>query len=165
MSVLDIKKYPDPILKKKAKKVSAVTEEMLKLVSDMIETLIACRGVGLAAPQVGFSLQLCIIMPSPNEPALVLFNPAIKSAKGRQVMEEGCLSIQGVTFNVKRFDKIVLEALNIKGKKIEMEAGELLSRIIQHELDHLNGILIFDRVNVLKRLKSVRSLKRKKPIK
>lgn len=163
MSVLDIKKYPDPILKKKAKKILTITEETLKLVSDMIETLKVCSGVGLAAPQVGFSLQLCIIMPLPNEPALILFNPVIKSVKGRQVMEEGCLSIPGVTLDVKRFDKITIEALNIKGKKIEMEAGELLSRIIQHELDHLNGVLIFDRVNVLKRLKSVRSLKRKKP--
>ncbi|MBM3253704.1 MAG: peptide deformylase [Candidatus Omnitrophica bacterium] len=159
MTILNIRKYPDPILRKKAKRISTVTDEILRLVSDMIETLEEAGGVGLAAPQVGFSIQLSVIKPLKENPAVVLLNPRIKSVKGRLIMEEGCLSIPGVTLKVKRYNEIVLEAMNIKGERVKLNAGELLSRIIQHELDHLNGVLILDRVNLLKRIKTIGSFR------
>ncbi len=159
MAILEIKKYPSPVLRKRAKKIAAITDEILKLTQDMIETLKVAGGVGLAAPQIGSSIRLCIIKPYEEDATLVLLNPKIKSGKGKAMMEEGCLSLPGATFNVNRYDEIIVNAMNMEGKMVELKVKELLSRIIQHEVDHLNGVLIFDRANLLERLKKARSRK------
>lgn len=158
MAILEIKKYPSPVLRKKAKKIPSINDEILKLMRDMIDTLKVTGGVGLAAPQVGCSIRLCIIKPYEEASVLVLLNPEIKSGKGKSRMEEGCLSIPGTTFNINRYDKITVNAMNMEGKTVELKAQELLARIIQHEVDHLNGVLIFDRVNLLERLRKAHTL-------
>ena len=162
MAQLKIRTYPDAVLRKKAKRIKKIDRDVEKLIKDMIETLDQADGVGLAAPQVGESIQLCIIKPTKKDPALVLINPKICSLKGKkEVMEEGCLSVPDTTFPIKRPDKITVSCMNKEHKEIKFDAKALISRIIQHEMDHLNGVLILDRISLLKQFKNKRRLRKK----
>ena len=139
------------VLKKKAQLVLKVTEEEKKLIEDMIETFPLVDGVGLAAPQVGVSRRIAVVKDMDEDKILVLVNPVVIKKSGRASGQEGCLSLPGFTCNLKRWKEITIRYADIEGKTVTLEAKNLLARIIQHELDHLNGILIVDRVSFFKR--------------
>ncbi len=152
MALLKIKKYPDPILKKKAEPLAQFGPEEQKLFDSMIETMYTEDGVGLAAPQVGISKRVLIASPTmtPGE-EYVFVNPEIVEAKGRELGLEGCLSLPGISGEIPRAKTIHLRAQDRRGKWIEIKVKDFFARIIQHELDHLNGILLIDRVDFDKR--------------
>lgn len=166
MALRPIVAFPLPILKKKAQPVTEFDENLKGLVNDMAETMYDAPGVGLAAPQIGISLQLVVIDITPkDEPnnLIVLVNPRIVKGEGEEVDEEGCLSVVDYCSNVKRFQKIWVEAQDIEGNPLNFEAEDFYARVIQHELDHLNGKLFIDRISSLKR--SLYTKKRTKQLK
>src|SRR5436190_9067717 len=154
MALLDILKYPDPILKKVAQPVKNVTAEQARLIEDMVETMYAAPGIGLAAPQVGVSRRIIVLdtdYENPGKNLLKLINPEIRQREGELVWEEGCLSVVDFTVEVKRAARIQLNAIGIDEKEISIDAEGLLAVALQHEIDHLEGKLILDRVSRLKR--------------
>jgi len=156
--LLDIKIYPDPALRKKARLVAKVGDDERKLAYNMIETMRSANGVGLAAPQVGISKRIIVVedMEGDNKVALTLINPKITYKKGKTKFCEGCLSLQGVSSDVVRPEFITVEALNLDGDILKINADGLLARIIQHETDHLDGILFIDKIGFLKRKKIIK---------
>ena len=140
---LKIVKIPDPILEKKTTLVKVITPEILKLAKDMIDTCRKAQGIGLAAPQVGVSVRLCIInLEHLGLAPFALVNPKITKFSWKKVkLEEGCLSIPGIYGQVRRPAKVVVKALNLDGQEIKFEADGMLARVLQHEFDHLDGIL------------------------
>ncbi|MEW6161857.1 MAG: peptide deformylase [Nitrospirota bacterium] len=155
MALLEIKKYPEKILKEKAAYVEIMDGDLQGLIDDMVETMYAARGVGLAANQVGVLKRLCVIDTSTREEEkrlpIVLINPVIIGKEDTVEAEEGCLSIPGYIPIVKRSAKVYVKGLNREGKPIEIEATGLLARVLQHEIDHLDGLLIIDRISPIKR--------------
>lgn len=154
MALLDIKKYPAPVLKKKTAAVTVFDDELQKLIDDMVETMYAAPGVGLAAPQVGVSKRLAVIDISSREeqhPLIVLINPCILRTEGEIEFEEGCLSIPEYTAKVKRAESLVARAHDRNGNEVEIEADGLLAIALQHEIDHLDGFLLIDRISPIKR--------------
>jgi len=157
MSEREIVLLGDPILREKAKDVEEFDEELRALVRDMFETMIAAEGAGLAAPQIGISRRILVaeVRDEDEEDRLVrvvLVNPTIvEQSDEEDRAPEGCLSIPGVTEVVPRPASIVIEGFDARGEPIRMEAGGLLGRVLQHEVDHLEGILFFDRLSPLKR--------------
>lgn len=152
MAILDIRKYPDPVLKTLAEPVPAIDAVVRKLLDDMTETMYAADGVGLAAPQVGILRRVVVIDVSENrKEVLHLINPEIISSSGEVPSEEGCLSIPDFRETLKRNEFVTAQALNAKGEKIEIQADGLLAICLQHEIDHLNGVLFVDRLSRLKR--------------
>ncbi|MBI2450700.1 MAG: peptide deformylase [Candidatus Nealsonbacteria bacterium] len=146
MAILEIKKYPEPVLMKKAEKIKEITPEIKKLSEDMMETMLKTEpeGVGIAAPQVGVSKRMFVAQTA--EGPRVFINPQLKKkSRETEIMEEGCLSLPGVWLKVKRVKKVELKGLDINGKKIKTKAEGLYARILQHEIDHLDGILIRDK--------------------
>ncbi|MGD0579971.1 MAG: peptide deformylase [Bryobacteraceae bacterium] len=154
-TIYTIVKYGDSVLETPAQPIAEFgTSELRELVDSMFESMYAAKGLGLAAPQIGVSLRVAVIDTSAGQdPAarLVLINPEIVHKEGRQVGEEGCLSIPGFREDVKRALKIRLRAQNVEGEFFEIGGEELLARAMQHELDHLNGILFIHHVSPLKR--------------
>lgn len=150
-----IRLYSDPVLQEKALPVQAITDVERKLAADMLATMYASPiGVGLAAPQVGVLKRLIVIdvdRDNPETSPLVLFNPKIQSLAGKLIEEEGCLSLPGITADVKRAAQVVVTAQDIDGEPICVEGENLLARALQHEIDHLDGILFIDYVRGLKR--------------
>lgn len=129
-------------------------EELQTLIDNMIETMYAAPGVGLAAPQVGKSKRLTVVDISSREdkfPLIVLINPVILTCEGEIEFEEGCLSLPEYTAKVKRAEKVVVNALDREGKAMEIEATDLLAVALQHEIDHLDGVLLIDRISPIKR--------------
>lgn len=166
MSLHEIVKYPFPVLKEKAKPVTEFDDKLKKLVADMAETMYDAPGVGLAAPQIGVPLQIAVIDITPRDEEselIVLVNPKIVKGEGEETDEEGCLSVVDYSSKVKRFQKIWVEAQDIEGNPISFEAEDFFARVIQHELDHLDGKLFIDRISSLKR--SLYKKKRKKQLK
>jgi peptide deformylase len=143
--VLPILAYPNPLLKKKAQIIKDPTSPEIKdIIFDMLETLEKNNGLGLAAPQIGKSIRLCII--KVDSKTLILINPKIKSKSWKkEMLEEGCLSFPGEFIPIKRSKKVKVEAQDRKGNKIKIETEGLLARAMQHEIDHLDGILFIDR--------------------
>ncbi len=161
MAILKICKYPQIILRKKALAVKKISEADKRLIGDMIETMKISGGVGLAANQVGVPKRIFVFNPSSEEwRADALINPVILKRRGSEKMEEGCLSLPGVTAEVSRCKYILVEGLDIDGRHVRFEARELLARIIQHEIDHLDGKLFIDRINPMRRMMSLRQLKK-----
>ena len=151
MAVLPVVKYPNPVLSTKTKEVTVITNEDRKLVRDMIETMYAENGVGLAANQVGVSKQLFVASADQvRGQELVFFNPRITHSEGVIKEFEGCLSVPEFYEPVKRSKRVWMKALNLEGREVEVKGEGLLSRIFQHEIDHLNGILFIDRLGFLK---------------
>jgi len=135
------------ILRQKAEKVKQITAEIKQLVLNMIETLQNNNGAGLAAPQVNQPLRIIIVKPDLNMEPLVLINPEIKKfSRKKSIMIEGCLSLPNTEIPIERVEKIKVEALNLDDKKITLKAKGILARVIQHEIDHLDGILIYDKL-------------------
>ena len=153
---LQLRYYGDPVLRKRAEPVAEITEAERQLAEQMLETLHATgNGIGLAATQVGILKRLIIVHIGEEDDEeyepLVLFNPELLSSEGEIVAEEGCLSIPDVTADVKRPEKIVVEGIDVENESIRIEADGLLARVLQHEIDHLNGVLFIDRIGGLKR--------------
>ncbi|GAB4240349.1 MAG: peptide deformylase [Acidobacteriota bacterium] len=149
-----IVKYPDPRLKERCKPVTKFDGELRQLAADMLETMYAAPGVGLAAPQVGETVRLIVVDVSAGEEPdrhLVLVNPELVEQQGTQKGEEGCLSIPGVTGVVERPARVLVRAQDLDGKPFEVEGEELMARILCHEIDHLDGILYLDRLSPLQR--------------
>ncbi|MFC1509289.1 peptide deformylase [Candidatus Omnitrophota bacterium] len=162
MSKLNIKVYPDPILRRKASLIAKVGKEEQKLAYNMIETMRDSDGVGLAGPQVGIGKRIIVMEDVDNKSALVFINPRIVKKKGRSRFCEGCLSMPGITNDVIRPSSVVVEAINLDGDAIKIDAKGLLARILQHEIDHLDGILFIDRINFLKRKQITKKIKASK---
>ncbi|WP_147819072.1 peptide deformylase [Salidesulfovibrio onnuriiensis] len=151
---LEICRWPEPVLAAEAEPIEKVTPELKELIENMIETMYEGDGVGLAAPQVGESIRLiCVDQTGPKERGdlMVMINPEITSCEGSVDSEEGCLSCPEFTGKVKRSEKISVKAVDPEGKEICMEAEGYLAVIIQHEVDHLNGVTIVDRSSSLKK--------------
>jgi peptide deformylase len=150
---LDVRILGDPILRARAAEVDQVTPELRQLIDDMFETMYAEEGVGLAAPQVGIGQRIIVIDPHEDGiPGFALINPVIvESSPLVERGEEGCLSIPGIKDIVERSSTVVAEGLLADGTTRRLEAAGLLARILQHEVDHLNGVLFIDRLSPLKR--------------
>lgn len=142
--ILKIIKFPNPILRKKAKPVKKVTPEIVKLIDDMIETMHTAPGVGLAAPQVNKSIQVIVVDPGAGPLALV--NPKILEKSGCQVFTEGCLCLPGVEAPVERASHVKVKALDRDGQAVTITTDGFLATILQHEIDHLAGIVFIDKV-------------------
>lgn len=162
--LLDIYKYGDDVLKLKTKEIKNINEKIIKLKELMVTTMHNTRsGVGLAAPQVGESIQLSVIdlsMGQNEKELVVLINPEILEAEGKHMDDEGCLSFPGITAPVNRNTRILLKNIDINGNEVRLEIEGYLARVIQHEIDHLNGVLIIDRVSSLRRQMIKKEIKR-----
>jgi len=154
MALLKIRTYPDPVLKETCAPVETIDEKIRTLLQDMAETMYAFNGVGLAASQVGENLRMIVIdIRDRGEGGglLKLINPEITKREGTHRSEEGCLSLPGLVLDVDRFDRVTVEALTPDGQKQEIEAQGFLSVALQHEMDHLDGVLLVDRLSTLRR--------------
>ena len=154
MAVREILIIGDPILTRTSEPVDGITEEIVRLARDMVETVHAAPGVGLAAPQVGVNKRLIVVDLSvgENKEALhVLVNPEIIAKEGEAVSEEGCLSVPDIKEKVARPYKVVARGLDLEGRRVEIEGEDLLARALCHEIDHLDGILFVDKLSALKR--------------
>jgi len=138
-----------PILRQRSDEVTAVDDEVRAFIADLFETMDAAQGVGLAANQVGVGRRVAVV--DADEHRIAMVNPVIISSEGRATAEEGCLSIPDIFADVTRAERVVLEALDAEGKPYHLEAGGLLARAIQHEIDHLDGILFLDHLGPIKR--------------
>ena len=160
MAVLKVRKYGDPALRKSAIPVGEVTPEVRKIIADMTETMYDEVGIGLAAPQVGIALRLIVISDEEGRGVQALLNPAIVDRSGEVTGEEGCLSIPGVFAPVTRAAQVKVEARSVDGKPLTIEARGLRARVLQHEIDHLDGVLFIDRVDPMVRDRIKRKIKK-----
>ncbi len=152
MSVRRIRLLGDPVLREVAEPVDRVHDDVRALIDDLMDTMYEADGIGLAAPQVGVPIRVFVYdVREPEDARGALINPRIVETSGRQKEEEGCLSIPDLREIVQRAGRVVLEGLNADGEKVRIEAEGLLSRCLQHEIDHLDGVLFIDRVSPLKR--------------
>jgi peptide deformylase len=143
MAILTIRTVPDPVLRQKAKRVKAIDKSVRKLINDMQETLRTASGVGLAANQVGQTLRL-IVLNVPGNDCKVVINPEVLRRIGSRIVNEGCLSIPGYIGEIKRSELVRVKGLDARGKEIKLKAEGLFAEVLEHEIDHLNGILYID---------------------
>ena len=165
MAVLEILKYPHPLLKKRCLEVEKIDQEVKRLIRDMTETMYEANGVGLAACQVGVNKRVIVLDVSPMDPEQDLFaliNPEIVAEEEEIDHEEGCLSVPDCQEIIKRKQKVRVRGISPEGKEIELEAQGILAIALQHEVDHLNGVLILDRMSRLKREIYRNKLRKKK---
>lgn len=163
MAKREIVLYPDPVLAKRAEEVREVTDATRQLVDDMVETMYAAPGIGLAANQIGVLERVVVMDVAPAEEPRdlrVFINPVITKREGKITWEEGCLSIPGVYEKVDRSGKLTVQALDRDGKPFELEADGLLAVCIQHEIDHIDGVVFLDRISMLKRRMALKRYKR-----
>lgn len=166
LKIHEVLKYPDPVLAKPGATVTVFDAKLKMLVEEMFDSMYAAQGIGLAAPQIGVSQRItvidCSFKKNPDE-KIVLINPVIAERDGKQVEEEGCLSLPEIREKVSRAEWVKVRAQDASGKTIEVEGTELLARAMQHEIDHLDGILFIDRLSRLKRdlvLRKIRKLQK-----
>jgi len=143
MAVLPVCCVPDPVLRRRAKRVSSFDGSVQKLIDDMLETMPAVYGVGLAAPQVGVSLRI-VVIGLPDEEPIVMVNPEMVKRSGERTVFEGCLSVPGYQGEIKRSVAVTVKARDRRGKEFRVKGTELLAQALEHELDHLNGVLYLD---------------------
>lgn len=154
----DLKKYPNPILKKRAEEVKEVTPEIKELFWDMLEVMIAKQGSGISAPQIGVSKR--VIAVKMERGPEVFINPRIlRKSRKTEIVEEGCLSFPTLYFKIKRAKEVEVRALNDEGVEVKIKTQGLPARVFQHEIDHLNGILFTDRISFWQRLKIRKKLR------
>ena len=161
--ILEVLKFPDPVLRRPARPVEAVTGETAALMQDMLETMYAAPGIGLAAPQVGVSVRVIVLDVDPDDRGanvLKLANPVVRAAEGEVVVEEGCLSVVDFTAEVSRAERVVVSGYDENAEEVEVDADGLLAVALQHEIDHLDGKLFIDRISRLKRDIYLRKLKK-----
>jgi peptide deformylase len=155
VAVLPIRTLPDPVLRRKAKRVTTVDKSVKKLIADMRQTLHADAGrVGLAAPQVGVSLRVAVIC-LPEEKDIILVNPEIVRRKGQRLVSEGCLSVPGYVGQLFRAESVTAKALDQAGRPVRIKAEGLLAQALEHEIDHLNGMLYVDHVEDMDTLRKI----------
>ncbi|HZZ40496.1 MAG TPA: peptide deformylase [Acidobacteriaceae bacterium] len=164
--IREIVKYPDPILQRPTEKIAEFNDELRTLAADMFESMYKAQGIGLAAPQIGVGKRITVIdlsnKQNPKE-KIVLVNPEIVHKEGKQVEEEGCLSLPDIRDKVSRAAKVKVKAQDLAGKWMELDGADLLARAFQHEIDHLDGILFPWRISALKRdliLRKIRKLQK-----
>jgi peptide deformylase len=164
MAILEIVKYGDPILRKKTEPITEITDDIIQLAEDMLETMYAAPGVGLAGPQVGVSSQICVIdiVPEGKRNPIVLINPKVLSGEDKVELEEGCLSFPKIYEKVKRWNKVRVEYVDLKGNLNEVEVEGFLAKAFQHEIDHLNGKVFIDYLPDWKRKLVEKEIKRRK---
>ena len=156
MAVLSIRVLPDSALRQKAKRVRTIDGSIQKLIGDMLETMHADPvRVGLAAPQVGVPLRV-IVIGIPEQEDIVLINPKIVRRSGERVLNEGCLSVPGYVGEIKRAESVTAKGRNPSGKEVRIKADELLAQALEHEIDHLNGILYVDHLESMDKLRKIK---------
>ena len=160
MAVLKVLRYGDPALRRRAAPVGDVTAEVRATIADMTETMYDEVGIGLAAPQVGISLRLIVVADEDGRGVQALLNPAIVDRGGEATGEEGCLSIPGVFAPVTRSAWVNVEAQDVNGRPLALRATGLRARVLQHEIDHLDGVLFIDRVDPVTRDRIKRKIKK-----
>jgi len=159
MKILEVKKYPDPVLSETTEEIKEIDDNLRELALDMVETMVTADGVGLAGPQVGISKK--IIALQTGEGPKVFFNPVIiKYSKKKQRAEEGCLSFPGIRLRIRRPYRVEIKAVDIDGNEVSIKAEDLVSRIFQHEIDHLDGIFFINRASLWQQLKIRKILKK-----
>jgi peptide deformylase len=153
MAYMQIKTYPDPILRKVCKPIEIINDEIVTLCDDMVETMRLAHGAGLAANQVGVSVRLCVLDPrsKKNDKPIIMINPVIVESDSEEISEEGCLSFPKFYEFLKRAKKVLVKGINLQGELFEMECDDFLARAVQHELDHLNGVLLIDHLSPVKK--------------
>lgn len=162
----EVVKWPDPVLARRGDEVTAFDASLAKLVEEMFESMYAAQGIGLAAPQIAISKRITVIDISfgkDEAQKYALINPVVLSGEGKQVEEEGCLSLPDIREKVQRAERVKVRAQNVKGEWFEVEGTELLARALLHEIDHLDGVLFIDRISRLKRelvLRKIRKMQR-----
>ena len=154
MAIIPIREAPDPVLRQKSKRVRSIDESIHRLIDDMRETMHSAGGVGLAAPQLGTLLRV-IVLGMPEEEDIVLINPEIVRRKGERVVDEGCLSIPGYIGQIKRAESVRVKGRDQNGKEIRIKASELLAQALEHEIDHLNGVLYIDYLDSMDKLRKL----------
>jgi len=154
MAIIPIHVVPDPVLRQKSKRVRSIDESIHRLIDDMCETMHSAGGVGLAAPQLGTLLRV-IVLGMPEEEDIVLINPEIVRRKGERVVDEGCLSIPGYIGQIKRAESVRVKGRDQNGKEIRIKASELLAQALEHEIDHLNGVLYIDYLDSMDKLRKL----------
>ncbi len=154
---MQIVQYGHPVLRWKSKPIQSINEELRSTVREMFELMYSAKGIGLAANQVGLPLRFFVVNvtadPEQQDEEFVFINPRIRRRKGATTGEEGCLSLPGLYANIERSEEIVVEAYDLEGEGFEMELDELPARVVQHETDHLDGVLFVDRLGPDERLK------------
>lgn len=160
MAVHPITYLPAPVLRERARRVPAIDDSIRRLVDDMIESMYAANGVGLAAPQIGISLRL-VVIGLPDEEPFALINPEIVKVSGERTVDEGCLSVPGYRAELTRHRNVTAKALDLSGKEIRIKAkDDLLAQALEHEIDHVNGILYIDHLPSLDVLEKVDEARR-----
>jgi peptide deformylase len=160
MAVLKVRRYGDPVLRRRAVPLEQVTPDIRRLADDMIDTMYDEVGIGLAAPQVGASIRLMVVGDEEGRGVQVLMNPAITAQGGSVTAEEGCLSLPGVFAQVTRSEWVTLEAQDLEGRPVALTARGLRARVFQHEIDHLDGVLFIDRLEPVVRDRIKRRIKK-----
>ena len=143
MALLQIRRFGDPVLREKCKRVPSISKSIQTLIDDMIETMVENYGAGLAAPQVGKILRLIVVRTEEIEP-FALINPEIVKKSGERMVDEGCLSYPGYRGEIKRAESVTVKGLDRDGKAIRIKATDFLAQVLEHEIDHLNGVLYID---------------------
>lgn len=155
MAVLPIHTLPDPVLKQKAKRVRTIDGSIRKLIRDMIETMRSEPGrVGLAAPQIGIPLRV-IVIGIPEEEDIAIINPEIVRRRGERLLDEGCLSVPGYFGQIKRAESVTVKGRDQNGKEIRIKADGLLAQALEHEIDHLNGVIYLDHLESMEQLRKI----------
>ena len=160
MAVLKVRKYGDPVLRRRAAEVTDVTPELHRTIADMVDTMYDEAGIGLAAPQVGISLRLMVVGHDERREPRALINPAIADRGGEVTAEEGCLSIPGVFAQITRAEWVDVEAKDVDGQPVKIHGRGLLARVLQHELDHLDGVFFIDHLDPVARDRIKRRIKK-----
>jgi len=154
MAILKVLTVPEPILRQKSKRVRNIDGSIRKLAADMIETMHAASGVGLAAPQVGVPWRV-IVIGMPGEEDFVLINPEVVRRSGERLVTEGCLSVPGYFGEIQRAQRVTVKGKDLSGKETRIKAEELLAQALEHEIDHLNGVLYIDHLESSDKLHKV----------
>jgi peptide deformylase len=159
VSTYPIRIFGDPVLRQRAAEVEDVDGRLVRLVEDMIETMYAAPGVGLAAPQVGIERRLFVYDVGDDEGAKVIVNPVISEERGEWEYEEGCLSVPGLHWPILRPKEVHLTGYDLDGNEVSLEADEFVARVFQHELDHLDGVLLIERLDKDTRKQAMKTLR------
>jgi peptide deformylase len=160
MAVLKVRRYGDPVLRRRARPVDEVTPSIRRLIDDMTDTMYDEVGIGLAAPQVGVSLRLMVVGDEEGRGVQALVNPVITESGGTVTAEEGCLSLPGIFADVTRAQWVKLDAQDLDGRPVSLMARGLRARVFQHEIDHLDGVLFIDRLDPVTRDRVKRRIKK-----
>jgi peptide deformylase len=160
MAILKVRKFGDPVLRRRAAPVTEITPQIRRMVDDMIETMYDEVGIGLAAPQVGISLRLMVVGHEKTNAARAIVNPVITAKTGEITAEEGCLSLPGVFAPVTRAESVTLEGQDLDGQPVSIKARGLTARVFQHEMDHLDGVLFIDHLDPMTRDRIKRKIKK-----